>query len=667
MKLFEPGKIADLWVKNRIVMDALNVQLGSPGDEAALGQSAIDFYVARAKGGVGLIKTTFMRTNRKLEVSIGGPTVHNARAGTWLNYLAEAVHDYGAKICAQLTIGIGRIPTPNPKLPHGGLVGPSPLPSFRGPEGELPKIGPGLYPAQGEKHVTTRELTTEEIEELVRDYEFSARIIALSGMDAIEIHAHQGYLLDEFMTALWNKRTDKYGGDLEGRMRLPIELVQAIRRGAGPDFPILYKYPLAHYLEGGREPEEGVEIARMLEAAGVNALSINVGCYETYNIAQPPTTQPRGNAVHLAELTKKSVNIPVIASGKLGYPDLAESVLQEGKADFIALGRYLLADPDWANKAKEGRIEDINPCVGCHEGCIGRVRKFHHISCAVNPAAAMERELAIRPAERKKSVLVIGGGPAGMESARVSKLRGHDVILWEKSDTLGGNLIPASSPDFKNDYRLLLDYLRTQIRKVGVPIEFGKEATPDIIQGANPDVVFVATGASPIIPEIEGIKTQMEKGKVLTAIDVLSGKENVGDAIVVIGGGSIGCETALYLAQQGKKSTVVEILDTVLGDMIWGNALDLMKLLDDNKVEVLTNTNTLRITGSGIDIAHPERKEGTLEADTIIVATGMRSNDGAFVDKLWDKLPEVIAIGDCVKPRRILDAIGEGYRRARVI
>ena len=207
MKLFEPGKIGDLWLKNRIVMDALNVQLGSPGDEAALGQSAIDFYVARAKGGVGLIKTTFMRTNRKLEISIGGPTVHHARAGTWLNYLAEAVHDYGAKICVQLTIGIGRIPTPNPDLPHGGLVGPSPLPSFRSPEGEVPKIGPGRYPAQGERHVTTRELTTEEIEELVRDYEFSAGIIALSGMDAIEIHAHQGYLLDEFMTALWNKRT----------------------------------------------------------------------------------------------------------------------------------------------------------------------------------------------------------------------------------------------------------------------------------------------------------------------------------------------------------------------------------------------------------------------------------------------------------------------------
>ena len=667
MKLFEPGKIGSLWVKNRIVMDAINVQLGSPGDEAALEQRAIDFYVARAKGGVGLIKTTFMRTNRKLEISIGGPTVHHARSGTWLNYLAEAVHDYGAKICVQLTIGIGRIPVPNPNLPHGGLVAPSPLPSFRGPDGELPRIGPGRYPAQGERHVTTRELTIEEIEELVRDYEFSARIIALSGMDAIEIHAHQGYLLDEFMTALWNKRTDRYGGDLEGRMRLPLELVQAVRKGAGPDFPILYKYPLTHYLEGGREIEEGLEVARMLEAAGVHALSINAGCYETYHIAQPPTTEPRGNAVHLAELTKKAVNIPVIASGKLGYPELAEKVLEEGRADFIGLARYLLADPEWPNKAKEGRGEDINPCIGCHEGCIGRVRKFHHIGCAVNPATGVERDLAIRPAQKKKSVLVIGGGPAGMLAARVSKLRGHDVILWEKNDTLGGNLIPASAPDFKDDYKLLLDYLKTQTRKAGVPIEFEKRGTPELIQSASPDVVFIATGAAPILPEIEGIQAEQEKGRVLTAVDVLLGKGSVGESAVVIGGGSIGCETALYLAQQGKRATVVELLDAVLRDMVWGNALGLMKLLDDNKVEVLTNRNTLRITERGVDTATQEGEEKRLEAETIIIAIGMRSKNGEFVEKLWDKVPEIIAIGDCVKPRKILNAIEEGYRRARVI
>ena len=667
MKLFERGKIGTLTIKNRIVMDAINIQLGSPSDEAALGQRAIDFYVARAKGGVGLIKTTFMRTNRKLEPGIGGPVVNSTRSGTWLNEIAQALHDYGAKVCVQLTIGVGRIPVPNPDLPHGGLVAPSPLPSFRGPAGEVPRIGPGKYPAQGERHVITRELTIEEIEELVRDYEFSAKIIALADMDAIEIHAHQGYLLDEFMTALWNKRTDKYGGDLEGRMRLPLELVAAVRRAAGPDFPILYKYPLTHYLEGGREIEEGLEIARMLEAAGVNALTINAGCYETYNLAQPPTTQPRGNAVHLAEMTKKVVNIPVICSGKLGYPELAEQALQDGKVDFIGLGRYLLADPEWPNKVKEGRVEDIKPCVGCHEGCIGRVRKNHYCSCAVNPATGVERELAITPAEKKKSVLVIGGGPAGMEAARVSALRGHKVTIWDKGNALGGNLIPAAVPDFKDDYRLLLEYLRTQTKKLGITVELEKEAAPELIQQANPDVVFVATGASHIIPEIEGTGKGMETGKVVTAVDVLLSKREVGEAVVVIGGGMIGCETALYLAKEGKKVTVLEILDSVASDMVWGNALDLVKLLDDNKVNILTNANIQRITEIGVDFTDQHGEKKTLEADTVTIAVGMKVTNEAFVETLEDKLPGVHVIGDCVRPRRILNAIWEGYRIARLI
>jgi 2-enoate reductase len=469
------------------------------------------------------------------------------------------------------------------------------------------------------------------------------------------------------MTELWNKRTDQYGGDLEGRMRLPLELVAAVRRAAGPDYPILYKYPLTHYLEGGREIEEGLEIARMLEAAGVAGLTINSGCYETYNMAQPPTTAPRGTTVQLAEMTKKVVNIPVITSGKLGYPDLAERALQEGKADFIALARPLLADPEWPNKVKQGRAEDIRPCVGCHEGCIGRVRKYQHISCTVNPATGVEKELAITPAKKMRSVLVVGGGPAGMEAARVSALRGHKVALWEKGKTLGGNLIPAAVPDFKDDYRRLLEYLRTQIKKVGVTVELEKEARLDAIKEYNPEVVFVATGASHIVPEIEGIEKGMESGRVVTAIDALLGKKDVGESVVVIGGGLIGCETALYLAKQGKTVTVLEILDTVASDMVWGNALDLVKLLDDHQVTVLTEANTQKITERGVDFIDQSGEAKTMPADTVVIAVGLKVADEAFVEILEDNLPETHVIGDCVKPRKILSAIWEGYRRARVI
>jgi len=668
MKLFKPGKIGKLSLKNRIVMPAINIGLALPFEEGGLSPRGIDFYVARAKGGVGLIITTFMRLNRKLEPSIGEPVVNSLRCISWLNDLAEAVHDYGAKVCVQLSPGLGRIPSSNPNLPNGGLVAPSPLPSFRSRNGEMPKIGPGRYPAQPENYVITRELTTEEIEQLVKDFEFSARIIRDADIDAIEIHGHQGYLLDEFTTAIWNKRTDKYGGDLNGRLRLGLELIGAIRKGAGPDFPIIYRYPLTHYLEGGRDVEEGLEIARRLEAAGVNALNITAGCYETYNLAQPPTTQPRGCWVELAEMTKKVVSIPVIVAGKLGYPELAERVLLEGKADFIALGRYLLADPEWSNKVKEGRIEDIRPCLGCHEGCITRVRQCKHISCAVNPAVGLEREFTITPAEKKKSVLVIGGGPAGMEAARVAALQGHKVTLWEKKNTLGGNLIPASVPDFKDDYRLLINYLATQINKLKVKVELEKEATPELIQRMKPDVVFVATGAIPIIPEIKGIEEGLQTGKVVTAVDLLLGKKEIGELVVVIGGGLIGCETALYLAQErGKKVTVIELLDSIARDMVWGNALDLVRLLDCANVKILTNSNALEVTDTGLIIADKQGAESTLEAETIVCAVGMKPVGESLVEALKDKLPEVYTIGDCVQPSKVLNAIWEGFRTARLI
>jgi 2-enoate reductase len=366
-------------------------------------------------------------------------------------------------------------------------------------------------------------------------------------------------------------------------------------------------------------------------------------------------------------MTKKAVKIPIISSGKLGYPELAEQVLEDGKTDFIGLGRYLLADPEWPNKVKEGRVEDIKPCIGCHEGCIGRVRRNHYCSCAVNPATGIERELAITPAEKKKSVLVIGGGPAGMEAARVSSLRGHKVTIWDRGCALGGNLIPAAVPDFKEDYQRLLDYLRTQIKKVGVTVKLEMEATLEAVKALNPEVVFVATGASHILPEIEGLEKGMERGRVVTAIDSLMDKGEVGEKVAVIGGGLIGCETALYLAKAGKKVIVLEILDSVASDMVWGNALDLVKLLDDYHIDILTKVNTQRITEIGVEFIDKNGEEKTLEVDTIVIATGMTSVEETFEDDLWNKVPEIYLIGDRVKPRKILNAIWEGYRTARVI
>ena len=668
MKLFERGNIGTMSLKNRIVMDAINNQMATPTEPGSLNQRAIDFYVARAKGGVGLIKTQCIHINTGLEPSIGDATVNSERCVGWLNDLAEAVHDYGAKICVQLTPGAGRNFAPKPGVPHGGLIGPSPIPSFRNFDGKLPRIGPGRYPARSEKPVVVRELSVEEVEQIVKDYEFSAKIIRQADIDAIEIHGHSGYLLDQFLTPLWNKRTDKYGGDLDGRLTFALELIQAIKRGAGAEFPILLKYALTHYMEGGRDIDEGLEIAKRLESAGVNALTINGGCWETYYWTAPPTYQPRGCSVDLSEMVKKVVNIPVIAVGKLGYPDFAESVLKEGKADFISLARHLLADPEWATKVKEGRTEDIIPCLGCNEGCVGRIRKSKVIGCSVNPATGFERELAITQAGRKKIVLVIGGGPGGMEAARVSALRGHQVTLWEKEKKLGGQLIAASVPDFKDDYKLLVNYLSNQIRKVGVTVELEKEATLELIKSLNPDVVFIATGAIHEIPDIEGIQKGIEEGRVITAIGVLSERQVVGKSVVVIGGGMIGCETGLHLGQRGKKVTIVKgrPIHTLADDVPWGNALNLMKLIDDNKVKILDNTRVLRITKKGVDVVSQAGEQVLLAADTIVIARGMKPN-GIELVEARDTDKEFYAIGDCVSPRKVLNAMWEGYRIARLI
>ncbi|MFC1981119.1 FAD-dependent oxidoreductase [Chloroflexota bacterium] len=645
MKLFEPGKIGKLSIKNRIVMAAMGIH-GLGESDGRLSQRAIDYYVARAKGGIGLIITGAARTGQIEQLPytpLTGDMIIDGKFSIGrLSELADSVHDYGAKVATQLGPGQGRnvgIEIRRRSQP----VAPSNVPCFFDPK------------------VMARELTVEEIERLIWSFQFASEAVRIAGIDAIEINCHSGYLIDEFLTALWNKRTDQYGGDLDGRLRILLEIIDKIKKGAGDDFPIIVKYGLEHHLEGGRDIEEGLGIARRLEAAGVCALDIDAGCYETWYWSKPTTYSPPGALVDMAEMVKKVVSIPVIAVGKLGYPDLAESVLQEGKADFIALGRPLLADPDWPRKVRGGRLEDIRPCIGDHEGCSGRIATGKYLSCVVNPATGMEREFTIRPAEEKKSVLVVGGGPAGMEAARVAALRGHKVTLYEKGDALGGTLIPASVPDFKSDYKSLINYLSTQMRKLGVTIELGKEATPELIREMNPDVVFTATGGRPFIPEIPGV----EKENVVTAVDLLLGRKEVGETVVVIGGGSVGCETALYLAQKGRKLTVVARHDAAR-DMHWLNRSHLLKLLADADVKISTNTGIREITDEGVAVVDEHGEGSTLECDTVVLALGSRPDGGLF-QALEGKVPDVYAVGDCVEPRKVMDAIWEGFRIARLL
>jgi len=643
MRLFERGRIGRLEIKNRIAMAPMGTN-GLTDIDCGYSRRLIDFYAARAKGGAGLIITGAAVVNTALEGGISHflPRLDSAAYMGRLSEFCDAVHHYGAKLVLQLTAGFGRVNfLQNNPIPP---ISASELPCFLDPS------------------VSTRALTVQEIQMLVVSFATSAGMAKIAGVDAIEIQGYGGYLIDQFQTALWNRRTDEYGGDLDGRLRFTMELIAATRSALGPDLPILFKLTPDHYIEGGRTMEEGLEIARRLESAGVDALHVDGGCYEVWHRVIPSMYEPPAPQVDLAAQVRSAVGIPVIAGGKLGDPEIAERVLEEERTDFIALGRPLLADPDWPHKVKAGKLGEIRPCIGCNEGCIGRGYQMKYLSCAVNPLAGMEREYALTPVDGRKSVLVIGGGPGGMEAAAVAASRGCDVTLLERSARLGGKLNLASVPDFKRDIRPLAEYLAREVEKAGVRVELGREATPELVEEMHPDAVIVATGSASRLPDIPGA----EAGHVFSIVDLFQEERDPGDDVVVAGGGLCGCETAAYLAGRGKKVALVEMADDLLPDGVNLNTrMAVRALLAERGVEVWTGTELVRVNQASV-VVETRGEARELRADSVVVATGFAPNLG-LRDALEGTVPVVVAIGDCSEPRNILGAIWEGFHAARVL
>jgi 2-enoate reductase len=648
MRLFERGQIGKLSIKNRIYMLPMRpVLLDTDG---SLSQRAIDFYTARAKGGAGIISTSLWMVDRELEAKMeNGRCVYPMTDGDTyidrISQLADSLHDYDAKLVTQLSAGFGRI------LPPWCY-------SWQAPK---PPVAPSAQPWLYDPKITARELTREEIRHLVRAFENAGRIMHAAGVDAAEIQGVSGYLIDQFMTAVWNHRTDEYGGNLDGRLRFLFEIFDAIKSGSGGNLPVIFRYSLIHGMPGGREMDEGLEIARRLEKYGVDALSIVIGCHESKFGRNLTPFSPAGEWANYTAEVKKVVRIPVIAAGRLGFPDLAEKILEDGKADFIGLGRGLLADPEWPNKVRNNRADEIITCIACGDGCQKRANQNKYVSCALNPVTGMEKELALTPAKEKKTILVVGGGPAGMEAARVARLRGHDVTLWEKGDRPGGSLIPAAVPDFKQELANITARLSRQIQKLGVRIELNHEATRENIDKLNPDVVFVATGSQPLVPRIEGI----DKEFVITAVDFLQGKKQVGDNVAVIGGGAIGAETALHMAQMGKKVTLIEMLGYIAADVFDESRKLLLLQMDKFGVTQLLESKVTEFTDGGV-IFETRSGNREIKVDTVVLALGLRP-ETRLLDELSQTGRKVVAIGDCVAPRKILEAIWEGYRRARIV
>lgn len=658
--LFEPFKIGKLEIKNKFVMAPMGPG-GLSTPDGAFNEKGVEYYVERAKGGTGLIITGICYVENEVEKkampTMPCPTLNPASFIKSAAQMTERVHAYDSKIFLQLTAGFGRVGIP--AILRGDAVAPSPVENFWNPK------------------IMCRELTTEEVEFIVKKFAEASVVAKMSGFDGVEIHAvHEGYLLDQFTIALFNQRTDKYGGDLMGRLRFPIEIVKAIKKACGDDFPVSLRYSVKSYIKGirqgglaeeeftelGRDIEEGLEAAKILEQAGYDAFNADAGTYDSWYWNHPPMYQKKGLYLHLTEELKKVVKAPVLVAGRMEDPDLASRALDEGKADAIVIGRGLLADPHLPNKIKSEKTDDIRPCLCCHDGCMGRLAQVKPLSCAVNPQAGREAEYGLRPAEKAKKVMVIGGGVAGMEAARVCALRGHEVSLYEKGESLGGVILAGGVPDFKEADIRLVHWYEKQLKDLNVNVHLNMQVTKELVDAIKPDTIVVATGSTPKQPNIPGIE------KTLQATDVLLGKKSVGDKVVVVGGGLVGCELALWLAKQGKKVVIVEALKKILSAGLpipHMNSAMLEDLLEFYHVEIRVGASIASVNDTGA-VIKTESGEETIPADSIVIAIGYNPNSSLYKQIARDNA-ETYLLGDARKVQNIMYAIWDAYEVARNI
>ena len=632
-------------LKNRIVMAPMSCNLTEGG---FVTEQMVRFFEERAKGGVGLIMIgdgivdTPVGNNVKESIAIDDDKFIPP-----LRKLTEAVKAHGAKILMQLSHGGRRAG----RVSKAGYLDVT--------RGRMP-VAPSSIPHPVPGQVVPRELTREEIREIVKQFESASRRAIEAGFDGIGLHCAHMYLCGQFLSPWSNKRVDEYGRDLKGRLKFVLEIICRIREEIGERYPLIIRMN-GQEPEGGNSLKEIQEIARQFEKAGVDVIHVSTGFgapTKTPGLIPPiaPMRAPAGCIVHLAENIKRVISIPVIAVNKLGDVFFAEQVLQECRADLVAMGRPLIADPYLPVKGVEGRFDEIRPCIYCCRCLENVLEKDVPVACSINPMAVQAIKIPMNSARKKKRVLVVGAGPAGMQAAVTAAIRGHEVYLVEKKEYMGGQLLLASKPPGKKDIEPFRKYLINQVIKATVQVKLGKDVTPEWLNQIRPDVAVLATGSHPIIPNIKGL-TQT---KTFTARMILEGSEIVETRIIVVGGGQVGCEVAELLSQQGKDVTIVEILDDIARDMDRINRLSLVMALEDLGVRIITKTRVESVTDQGVWVDCLGEKE-LIPTDEIVITVGSkpRSED---VDKiLRDKVVEVYLIGDKVKAGGILNAVRDGF------
>jgi mycofactocin system FadH/OYE family oxidoreductase 2 len=646
--LFTPLDIGPVTLRNRIVCPA---HVTNFAKDHLPSETDLFYYLERAKGEVGLIITGATHVHPTSTSSLGGDVWNiDDRIIPWYQRISSAVHAYGAKILAELS-HTGRQTVYSSKM-HP-LVAPSPI---RPPERYFE---------------TPRELDSKEITEIIEAFGQAARRAKEGGLDGIELHGAHGNLIAQFMSPYANKRTDRYGGSLENRLRFALEVIDCVRQKVGDDFVVGMRISGDEFVEGGLTLGDMKVIAPMLEASGgLDFLDISASTYSNYlayAIHMPPMAMPPGSLVYLSRGIKEVVSLPVIAVGRINDPVQAEKILADGQADLIGMCRAIICDPELPQKAREGRLEDIRACIACMEGCAGHFVHGKPITCIQNPIVGREKEwAAMEPAKSIKKVVVVGGGPSGMEAARVASLRGHKVTLYEKEDQLGGQVLIAAKAPFRENFGEIARYLSRQLSKIGVRIRLGVTATSDMIRAEKPDAVVVATGSKPYIPPIPGVEGE----NVLTDWDVLQDDAEVGENVVIIDeeGYMRGCSAAEFLADRGKK---VEILTPLfyIGMQIEVKTWRLLyQRLLEKGVVLTPHTRVREIQGRAViafnTITNAKRViEGV---DTLVLAFGGEANSKLYQD-LMGQVKELYAAGDCVAPRQVEHAIYEGHSIGRLL
>jgi 2,4-dienoyl-CoA reductase-like NADH-dependent reductase (Old Yellow Enzyme family)/thioredoxin reductase len=642
MKLFIPIRIGNLTVRNRIEAAPTHPSLASA--DGQITRELIDYYSAKARGGAGIVTVGESVVDREYALTHAGQLIiDNDNMVPLLYQLAEAIKRHGARASLELN--------------HGGRQTLPELIGGRNPIAPSPISSP-FHEAIAGHPITVREMDEALMDQVVESFAAAVYRLKWAGFDMALIHGGHGWLLGQFLSPYSNKRTDEYGGSLENRARFPLRVLHRIRERVGRDFAIEYRMSGNELIPGGLSTEDAVAFARMMQEY-VDCIHVSSGIVAdpaTVPYFHPPTYLPYGPSVEYAAKIKAAVDIPVANVGGYVDPDYAEQVLQEGKADIIVMGRALIADPDLPRKVRNGKRNEVISCVRCN-CCLANVSTFLPLRCAANPVTGRETEFkSIPPASVKKKVVVAGGGPAGIEAACIAASRGHEVTLLEKIAKLGGNIVIAAVPPFKNDMKRFVTYLCKRLEALPVDIRLETEATPEYVKALNPDVVIVAVGAESHPLDVAG------SIRAVSAADVLTGKA-VGNSVLIAGGGLIGCETALYLARQSKKVTVIEMTDQPAADLNPINRGLLLELLLKEGVEIKTGTKVVAVLEDGVAVTGKDGAEVKLSADSTVLALGMKARTGV-VEAFQGLAPEVYAIGDCVSPRKLINAMHEAFNLA---